>query len=145
LARLARLAPPVGPVEADHVGVPVRDRAREVDGDTLEIGGIRGRLQGVAAPEVAHPGRPVPEPGGPEAAAFMTGLVEGRIVVCALTGERTRGREVGVCRLKGQDVGAAVIAAGLARECRRFSRGCYAKLETEAGRRLVLPGYCAPR
>ena len=31
-------------------------RARVVDGDTLAVGGIRVRLEGVAAPEIAHPG-----------------------------------------------------------------------------------------
>lgn len=121
-------------------------RAHAIDGDGVAVAGVHVRLQGVVAPEIAHPDLGIEEePGGPEAAAFMTKLVEGRTLVCELTGERARGRPVGVCRLRGQDVGAAVIAAGLARDCPRFSRGRYAELETEAGRRLPLPGYCAPR
>ena len=67
-------------------------RAGVIDGDTIVVGGVHVRLQGVAAPEVAHPGQPDDEPGGPEARAFMQELVEGRTVVCALTGEQTRGR-----------------------------------------------------
>jgi endonuclease YncB( thermonuclease family) len=113
-------------------------RARAVDGDTLDVGGIRVRLQGVAAPEL-H------EPGGPEAAAFMAELVEDRIVVCELGGRRSRGRRTGLCRREGLDVGAAEIAAGLARACNRYNQGRYAALETAAGRRLPLPAYCEPR
>jgi endonuclease YncB( thermonuclease family) len=32
-------------------------RARVIDGDTIVVGGVHVRLQGVAAPEVAHPGQ----------------------------------------------------------------------------------------
>lgn len=110
-------------------------RARAVDGDTLEVGGVRVRLEGVAAPEL-H------EKGGPAAKAFVTQLVDGQVLVCELTGARTQRRRVGVCRRGKEDVGAAVISAGLARDCSRFSSGRYAKLETPAGRRLPLPTYC---
>ena len=120
-------------------------RAKAIDGDTLEVAGIRVRLQGVAAPEIEHPGRPVAEPGGPEAAAFMARLVDGRTAVCELGGQRSRKRRVGVCKLDGADVGAEVIAAGLARDCPRFSKGRYATLEQPAARSLPLPGYCKPR
>ena len=120
-------------------------RAKAIDGDTLEVAGIRVRLQGVAAPEIRHPGQPEPEPGGPEAAAFMARRVDGKTLVCELTGERSRKRRVGVCRLDGRDVGAEVIAAGLARDCPRFSKGRYAELEQPAARALTYPGYCKPR
>jgi endonuclease YncB( thermonuclease family) len=113
-------------------------RARTVDGDTIDVGGIRVRLLGVAAPEL-H------EPGGPEAAAFMAQVVDGRIVVCELRGHRSRGRRTGRCRREGLDVGEALVAAGLARDCQAFSRGRYAALETAAGHRLPLPAYCEPR
>ena len=63
-----------------------------IDGDTIVVGGVHVRLQGVAALEVAHPGQPHDEPGGPQARDFMAKLVEDRTVVCALTGEQTRGR-----------------------------------------------------
>lgn len=88
---------------------------------------------------------PVPEPGGPEAAAFMAHLVDGQILICDLTGERTHRREVGICRQAGRDVGAELIAAGLARDCPRFSRGRYAQLERPEAKVLPFPGYCVPR
>ena len=121
-------------------------RARVVDGDTLAVGGIRVRLEGVAAPEIAHPGLDIEEePGGAAAAAFMRELVEGRIVVCDLTGDRTHERQVGTCYRDGRDVGAELIKAGLARDCRQHSRGRYAGLERPAAKNLPLPGYCDPR
>ena len=103
------------------------------------------RLQGVAAPEVEHPGFPHDEPGGPEARDFMAELVEGRIVVCALTGERNQGRQVGICTVDRRDIAAELIQAGLPRDCSRYSHGRYAALEPEAARRLPLPDYCTPR
>ena len=117
-----------------------------LDGDTIAVGGVTVRLQGVAAPELDHPNLGIEqEPGGPEAAAFMRRLVEGRVVTCELTGERTHGREVGVCYRDGRDIGAAVIEAGLARDCPRFSRGRYAELERPAAKGLPLPSYCERR
>jgi micrococcal nuclease len=75
----------------------------------------------------------------------MQELVEGRTVVCALTGERTRGRRVGTCMVDGHDIGGKLIEAGLARDCPRYSHGRYAALEPETAGRLPPPGYCAPR
>jgi endonuclease YncB( thermonuclease family) len=127
-------------------GEALRGRADVLDGDTVVVEGISVRLQGVAAPELEHAGLGVEqEPGGPEAAAFLRDLVEGKPIVCELTGERTHGREVGVCYRDGRDIGAAVIEAGLARNCPRFSRGRYAKLEQPAAKSLPLPGYCEVR
>lgn len=119
-------------------GELLHGRARVTDGDTLRVGGVAVRLEGIAAPEL-H------EQGGPEAAAFLRELAEGREVVCELTGERTWGRRVGVCFRQGEDLAAAVIGAGLARDCRRYSGGRYASVEPASARHLPLPGYCTPR
>src|SRR4051794_35785065 len=69
-------------------------RAHVLDGDTIVVDGIHVRLKGVAAPEVAHYDKPG-EPGGEAAKAFMVELVEGQVVVCDLTQERTHARRVG--------------------------------------------------
>jgi hypothetical protein len=107
--------------------------SRVIDGDPIVVGGGHVRLQGVPAPEVAHPSRAQDEPGGPEAKAFMQELVEGRTVVCALTGERTRGRRVGTCRVDGRDIGSEPIEAGLARDCPRYPHGRYAAPRAQGG------------
>jgi endonuclease YncB( thermonuclease family) len=121
-------------------------RAHVLDGDTISVEGVHVRLQGVAAPETRHEGLGIQaEAGGERAAAFLRRLVEGQTVACELTGERTHGREVGVCRHDGRDIGAAVIEAGLARDCPRFSQGRYARLEQPAAKSLPLPSYCEPR
>ena len=108
-------------------------RARVTDGDTLKVGGVAVRLKGLAAPEVAH-GGDLGEPGGIEAKAFMVDLVEGQTEICDLTQERTHGRCVGWCYLDGQDVAEALVSAGLARDCPRFSGGQYAAAETAEAR-----------
>jgi endonuclease YncB( thermonuclease family) len=122
-----------------------RANVRGGDGDTITVHGVLVRLQGVAAPEIAHPNLGIEEePGGSEAAAFMRQLVDGKTLVCDLTGERTQGRPVALCYRDGRDVAAEVIAAGLARDCPRFSGGRYASLERPEAKRLPLPGYCDP-
>jgi micrococcal nuclease len=66
-------------------------------------------------------------------------------VVCGLTGERTRGRRVGFCYRDGRDVGAEVIAAGLARDCTRYSLERYAGVERPEAGGLPFPAYCRSR
>ena len=106
------------------------------DGDTIEVGKIPIRLNGVSAPELN-------EPLGPQSKAFMTDLVLGKRVRCELNGEKTHDRFVGVCYLDEQDIGATVIRSGLALDCPLFSGGRYAEYEIEgAAARMKLPEYC---
>jgi endonuclease YncB( thermonuclease family) len=90
------------------------------DGDTIEVGGLPIRLNGLAAPERG-------EPGGPKATAAMLELVPGRTLRCELDGEHTHDRCVGVCYLDGTDIAAVMVRRGLARNCpvqrRPVSRG----------------------
>ena len=108
------------------------------DGDTIEVADVPVRLDGVAAPELD-------ERFGREAKKFMARLVAGKTVRCDLNGERSYDRVIGVCFLDGEDIGASIIAAGLARDCPRFSGGRYNGFNTAASERLPLPGYCVRR
>ena len=109
------------------------------DGDTIEVGKIPIRLNGVSAPEMN-------EPLGPQSKNFMTDLVMGKRVRCELDGSKTHDRFVGICYLDEQDIGARVIANGLALDCPRFSGGRYAEYEVKgAVARMKLPGYCQPQ
>jgi endonuclease YncB( thermonuclease family) len=119
-------------------------RARVTDGDTISVGGVAVRLKGVAAPEVAHFGDPG-EPGGEAAKTFMVEMVDGQTVVCDLTQERTHGRRVDWCYRECQDIAEALIRAGLARDCPRFSGGRYAVAEQPEAVALPFPSYCVPR
>ncbi len=110
--------------------------ARVVDGDTIEIDGVRLRLQGLHAPERD-------EPGGAAATRFMVRLLDRQKVSCAPTGERSYDRLIAICSLDGgRDIAAELVAAGLGRDCARYSKGRYGPLETADGKRLPLPPYC---
>lgn len=109
------------------------------DGDTIEVGRIPIRLNGISAPEMG-------EPLGPQSKAFMVSLVFGKRVRCELNGEKTHDRYVGICYLGDRDIGAAVIEAGFALDCPRYSGGRYKAVETLAARsRIELPKYCLQR
>lgn len=116
------------------------------DGDGVILNGTEVRLQGVAAPEDNEFKR---EPGGPESTANLRTLVEGKHIRCDLDGTRARGRPVGICYLGSLDIGEHQVRTGHARDCPRFSKGRYAKVEQEAraaGKNLSLiyplPQYC---
>jgi micrococcal nuclease len=124
---------------------PITGPATVTDGDTITVLGLPIRLQGVAAPERD-------DADGPAATAFMRQLVEGKEVRCEPDGTRTRNRIVAICYLGNQDIGQAIIAAGHARDCPRFSGGRYAPAEVSArsagrdlSRTYSLPSYCLPR
>jgi endonuclease YncB( thermonuclease family) len=106
-----------------------------VDGDTLYVGPVKIRLQGIAAPELD-------EPLGPEARDFLTAFALGKPARCDLTGDLSFDRQVAVCRIDGQDLGRLIVEAGLARDCPRYSGGRYEAFEVERSKRLPLPGYC---
>ena len=112
-------------------GERLAGRAHVFDGDTIVVSGIHVRLKGVAAPEVAHYDEPG-EPGGDAAKTFMEDLIEGRVVVCDLTQERTHGGWVGSCYRDGQDIAEALVRAGLARDFWPFS-SCGNERGTSAG------------
>jgi micrococcal nuclease len=112
------------------------------EGDTIVVGSMPIRLNGLAAPEWD-------EPGGAAARKAMLELVEGRTLGCELNGVRTHDRCGGVCYLDGVDISATMISAGVARDWPRFSGGRYQQAEAQAaatgatiGRMYRLPGYC---
>jgi endonuclease YncB( thermonuclease family) len=131
-------------------GKDIEGIARVVDGDGIAVGDIPDiRLQGIAAPEDNATKR---DPGGPESAANLRALVEGKAVVCRPDGTKTRGRPVAVCYVGNTELGLHQVETGHARDCPRFSKGRYAAAEAKAraaGRDLSaiypLPGYCAAR
>ena len=115
---------------------PVHAQVQVRDADTIVVSGTPVRLNGVDAPELGTQA-------GRDARRWMAAYLSGRTVECDLNGERTHDRWVGVCYADGQDIGAALIAAGHALDCRRYSGGRYAHLETPAARsRIRRARYC---
>jgi len=115
--------------------------AHVADGNTIHVatpdGVIKIRLQGIAVPDAR-------QPGGNEATAFLEQYAEGEPVRCALDGTQFRDIKTGICYLAGQDIGAAVVRAGLARDCPAFSGGRYWPIERPEAQKLSRPGYCNP-
>lgn len=106
------------------------------DGDTIEVGEVPIRMNGVSAPELD-------EPLGERAKKFMLDLVMGQPVRCELNGQKSYDRFVGICYLRDKDIGLSVIEAGLALDCPRYSGGRYVDLEQAVAReRIKLPKYC---
>ncbi|KIC44992.1 nuclease [Ruegeria sp. ANG-S4] len=106
------------------------------DADTIVVDGTPVRLNGVDAPELGTRS-------GQNAKRWMVNFLRDKSVDCKLNGERTYDRWVGTCLANGQDIGAAVIAAGHALDCARYSGGRYKKYETPAAKsRLKRASYC---
>jgi endonuclease YncB( thermonuclease family) len=97
------------------------------DADTIVVDGTPVRLSGVDAPELMTSEGKDPE-------RWVINCLRGKSIICELNGERTHDRWVGVCFADGEDIGAAVIAAGLALDCQRYSGGRYRNLEPPAAR-----------
>lgn len=100
------------------------------DADTIVVDGTSVRLNGVDAPELGTRA-------GRDAKRWMQGYLRGKAVSCELNGDRTGDRFVGVCFADGEDIGAAVIAAGHALDCARFSGGRFAQLKTPSARSRI--------
>lgn len=106
------------------------------DGDTVKIGPIIIRLEGVSAPELK-------ERMGKKAKLFMRDLVLNKKITCRLNGKKTYDRFVGTCLLRGKDIGTTIIANGLALDCPRYSSGRYKSYETRSAKKyILLPKYC---
>lgn len=102
----------------------VSGRARVLDGDTVEIQGMRIRLYGIDAPESAQRCGSGREQWacGREATAALRNRVSGRTVRC-LGKERDRyGRLIAVCHAGGVDVNGWMVSEGWALASRRYSR-----------------------
>jgi micrococcal nuclease len=109
---------------------------RVVDGDTLWLGNVKVRLNGIDAPERGMPRFRA-------ATDTLKRLVAGQIVLCRLNGEKSYDRFIGTCFVGEVDVAAAVIASGNALDCARYSGGRYRKFETSDARRKIRQAkYC---
>ncbi len=119
------------------VSADVSGRARVLDGDTIEVSGVRVRLQGLHCPEAG-------EPGGGAATNAMRGLTRGQHVTCSLTGERSYDRIIGTWHVGDTDLTAAIIRQAVCARCPRYDPGGrYLPAQREAGAwRGSMPGYC---
>ncbi len=109
------------------------------DADTIVLFGKNGtpvRFEGVDAPELETQA-------GLVSKQWMINYLQGKTVRCDLTGEMNGDRHIGTCFAENENLSAAVIAAGHALDCPRYSGGRYKHLETaQAKSRIKRASYC---
>jgi endonuclease YncB( thermonuclease family) len=91
--------------------------AQVSDGDTLVVGDVKVRLEGIDAPESSQSCRRrfIGSWGcGQAATRAMMQLAEGREIVCESRGLDKYGRTLGFCLHDGRDIGGALVRQGLA-------------------------------
>lgn len=102
-----------------------------IDGDTIDIDGVRLRLAGIDAPELDHPY-------GNQAKWALVKLCKGQVITARILPELSYDRVVAQCFLPdGRDLAAELVRAGLALDWPKFSGGRYRHLETPDARRRL--------
>jgi micrococcal nuclease len=100
--------------------VEKRGPAWVIDGDTIDIKGMRIRLAGIDAPEMDHPY-------GKTAKWALVNLCKGQEIRAVFDGDLSHDRTVATCYLPdGRDLSAEMVKAGMAIDWPKFSHGKYA-------------------
>jgi endonuclease YncB( thermonuclease family) len=125
-------------------------QASVVDGDTLEIHGMRIRLWGVDAPESSQLCRgedSLQYRCGAQAANDLDTFIARRPVNCFPLSLDPYGRTVATCSVAGTDLGEWLVRKGLALDWPQYSKGRYDGAERDAersGRGMWAGSYVEP-
>jgi endonuclease YncB( thermonuclease family) len=115
-AQTSQSAKSRGPI-ANTPDQTIKGSAMAVEGDLLTINGTAVRLMGIDAPD---PGQKCKNRYGHEldcfkvATAVLANMVKGEEVTCTVTEQDRTGEKKGECRVRGVDLGAAMVARGWA-------------------------------
>ena len=112
-------------------------QASVVDGDTLEIHGIRIRLWGIDAPESSQLCRgedSLQYRCGAQAANDLDAFIARRPVNCSPLSLDQYGRTVATCSVGGTDLGEWLVRKGLALDWPQYSKGRYGSAQRAAER-----------
>lgn len=143
---LAALGIAVVAARLDPLPPPLVGTARATDGDSLRFAGVRVRLLGFDAPELTQScSRADGEAWacGTAARDRLAELVAAATTTCAPDGRDRYGRTLATCTVAGSDLGAVMVAEGLA-----VSNGGYGPEEAAAraaGRGIWAGRFIAPR
>jgi endonuclease YncB( thermonuclease family) len=113
---------------------PLIGEARVIDGDTIDMGGTRIRLEGIDAPEIAQTCQrrfAGTWSCGEAAASALRRLISGSELVCQRHGYDKYGRVLGVCFSGERDVNAWMVREGMAWAFVRYSLS-YVREEAQA-------------
>lgn len=97
---------------------------RVIDGDTIDVGGTRVRLHGIDAPEANQTCETAQGKDwacGAWVSREVRAQYQGKQARCEALDTDRYGRTVARCSVAGQDIGAALVAQGLAFAYRRYS------------------------
>jgi endonuclease YncB( thermonuclease family) len=125
-------------------------QASVIDGDTLEIHGMRIRLWGVDAPEssqLCRGGDSLQYQCGAKAANDLDAFIARRSVNCLPASLDQYGRTVATCSVGGTDLGDWLVRNGLALDWPQYSKRKYLDAQREAehaGRGMWAGSYVEP-
>lgn len=108
--------------------------SRVVDGDTLTIGAVRVRLEGIDAPEtdqICLNASAIRWTCGIDARDRLASHVAGRPIVCASSGTDRYGRTLGTCSLGGENLNEWMVLQGWALAYVQYSSN-YVRAEEQA-------------
>ena len=135
------------PVRVAQAAGVVTGSARVIDGDTLDVGGVRMRLHGIDAPESGQRCRAGGKRWscGREATRALAGRIGGRSIECQKRDRDRYGRVVAACSASGRDLNAWMVAEGWAFAYRRYSNAYVGEESAaRAARRGVWRGEVVP-
>jgi endonuclease YncB( thermonuclease family) len=121
----------IAPIRADD---PI-GQASVVDGDTIEIHGVRIRLFGIDAPESDQLCRDEESDlysCGQNAANALFDFIGSRPVQCVEVDRDRYKRVVSVCNIDRTDIADWLVRNGFALDWPQYSKGSYAKAQTDA-------------
>jgi len=121
------------------LAVPVAGQS-VTDGDTIRHSGVAVRLWGIDAAELDQSCADG-WAAGRLAREHLAGLMRDRTVTCEPRTTDRYGRVVALCRADGEDLGAAMVSAGMAWAFIRYSRDYVAQEEAAASRALGVHGH----
>lgn len=112
---------------------------RVVDGDTIDLDGVRYRLHGIDAPEAGQSCKSAKGeewPCGQVAVQKMESLVIGNVVTCIPREKDGYGRWIASCRTGDKDINGEMISSGLAWAFRKYSEDYVATEEIARTQRI---------
>ncbi len=103
---------------------------RVIDGDTLDVGGVRVRLHGIDAPEVGQTCQTAQGRDwecGTWVSREVRARFQGAQASCDPVDTDRYGRTVATCRVDGKDIGRGLVQSGMAVAYRKYSRAYVAE------------------